>query len=142
MFVWCMCLCYLLKRNQSSLLFLHSITVATIACTTSSSTCVLAFRQHSSTARHPYTSVTHSPQLLSAWFKSKMSTYAYVCVYVCILTVILLPVDYSSSCQSNESLSVFLGHGGAEHLERAQFALRHWEQTDQTQIIFNIQQWW
>lgn len=56
-----------------------------------------------------------------------------MCVYVCILTVILLPVDYSGSSQSDEILSVFFGHGGAEHLERAQFALRHWEQTDQTQ---------
>lgn len=48
---------------------------------------------------------------------------------MCILTIILLPADYSSSSQSNESLSVFFGHGGAEHLESAQFALRHWEQT-------------
>lgn len=51
-------MCYLPKRNQSSLLFLHSIMVAMTACTTSSSTCVLAFRQHSRTATHPYTSVT------------------------------------------------------------------------------------
>lgn len=62
-----------------------------------------------------------------------LRVYARVCVYVCILTVILLPVDYSSSSQSNESLSVISGHGGAEHLQRAQFALRHWEQTDKTQ---------
>lgn len=66
--------------------------------------------------------------------------YAFVRVYVCILTVILLPVDYSGSSQSNKTLPVFFGHGGAEHLERAQFALRHWEQTDRTQMIFNIQQ--
>lgn len=129
---------YLLKRNQSSLLFLHSITVARIACKTSSSTCVSACRQHSSTARHPYTSVTQSPTLSFAWLSPTCPIYAFVCVYVCILTVILLPVDYSRSSQSYESLSVFFGHGGAEYLECAQFALRHWEQTDQTQNIFNI----
>lgn len=69
----------------------------------------------------------------------KMSTHAFVCMHVYILTVILLPVDYSSSSQGDEVLSVFFGHCGAEHLERAQFALRHWEKTDQTQTIFNIQ---
>lgn len=59
---------YLLKRNQSSLLFLHSIIVARIACTTSSSICVLTFRQHSNTVRHQYTSVTNSTKLVFAHF--------------------------------------------------------------------------
>lgn len=62
-----------------------------------------------------------------------------MCVYVSILTVIFLPVDYSSSSQSNESLLVFLGHGGTEHLECAQFAFRHWQKTVQKQTIFNMQ---
>lgn len=69
---------YLLKRNQSSLLFLHSIIVARTAWTTSSSICVLAFRQHSNTVRHQYTSVTHSTKLLFAHFKVKKK-----CQFVC-----------------------------------------------------------
>lgn len=69
---------YLLKRNQSSLLLLHSITVARIACTTSSSICVLAFRQQSNTVRHSRTSVTNSTKLLSAHFKENK------CVCVCV----------------------------------------------------------
>lgn len=64
-----------------------------------------------------------------------------MCVCLCgdILTLIFLPVDYSCGSQSNKSLSVFFGHGGAEHLERAQFALRHWKQTDQTETMFIMQ---
>lgn len=140
MFAWFAEMHYLPKRNQSSLLFLHSITVARIACTTSSSTCVLAFRQHSSTAKHPYTSVTHRNTKLSfvLFIYKNGFIIMYVCVCVCTLTVILLPVDYSSSSQSDESVSVLFGHGGAEHLQRAQFTWRHWKQTDQTQTIFII----
>lgn len=52
---------HLPKRNQSSLLFLHSIMVARTASATSSSTWVSASRQHISTARFLYTSVTHTP---------------------------------------------------------------------------------
>lgn len=129
--------CYLPKRNQSSLLFLHSIMVAMTACTISSSTCVLAFRQHSRTATHPYTSVTHSPKLVARPI-DQGGICVYVNVRVRILTVVLLPVDDPSGGQSNKGLSVFCGHGGAEHLERAQFAARHRHQTDPTQSIFNI----
>lgn len=49
------------KRNQSSLLFLHSIMVANTASATSSSTRVSASRQHISTARFLCMSVTHTP---------------------------------------------------------------------------------
>lgn len=83
------------KRNQSSLLFLHSITVARIACTTLSSTCVLAFRQHSSTARHPYTSETHRHNyysLLQAQNKHVCICEKFVCIFICVFLL-------SSSCQ-------------------------------------------
>lgn len=51
---------YLSKRNQFSLVLLHSIMVTKTDWSTSFCTGVLAFRQHSRTARHSYTSVTHS----------------------------------------------------------------------------------
>ena len=63
--VVCVCVSHLLKRNQSSLLFLHSIRVARTAWRTPSSTGVSALRQHSSAATHPHTPETHNTPSLS-----------------------------------------------------------------------------